>query len=110
MLRDQVIRAWNEFFTSYPLVVLPGFAEPMMRRNQDREGGDSMFRVAELARYMLNIPALGIPAMSFPMGSYDGAPIGVQIAAHAWREDLIIEAGYAMEKVRGKVSPVDPQW
>jgi amidase len=110
MLRDQVIRAWNEFFTSYPLVVLPGFAEPMMRRNQDREGGDSMIKVAELARYMLNIPALGIPAMSFPMGMHMNAPIGVQIAAHAWREDLIIEAGYAMEKVRGKISPVDPQW
>jgi len=37
-------------------------------------------------------------------------PIGVQIAAHTWREDLIIEAGYALENHRGKVTPVDPQW
>lgn len=110
MVRDQILRSWNEFFATYSLVVLPGFAEPMMRRNQDREGGDSMLKVAELARYMLNIPALGIPAMSFPMGKHNDSPIGVQIAAHTWREDLIIEAGYALENHRGKITPVDPQW
>lgn len=110
MMRDQIIRGWNEFFATYPLVILPGFADPMMGRNQDREGGDSMLKVAELARYMLNIPALGIPAMSFPMGKYNNAPIGVQIASHAWREDLILEAGYAIENHRGKVTPIDPQW
>jgi Asp-tRNA(Asn)/Glu-tRNA(Gln) amidotransferase A subunit family amidase len=85
---------------------LPGFAEPMMRRGQDREGSGEMLKVAEQARYMLNIPALGIPAMSFPMGKYQDAPIGVQIAAHAWREDLILEAGYVLESRRGKVVPV----
>ena len=106
MLRDQVIRVWNEFLMEYPLVVFPGFAEPMMRRGQDREGGGAMFQVAELARYMLNIPTLGIPAMSFPMGKYEGAPIGVQIAAHAWREDLILEAGFALERNQGKITPV----
>ncbi|CAB4660458.1 unannotated protein [freshwater metagenome] len=110
MLRDQVIRAWNEFFAEYPLVVLPGFGEPMMRRGQDREGAGAMFTVAELARYMLNIPALGIPAMSFPMGKHESAPMGVQIAAHAWREDLIIDAGFALEACRGKVTPVSVEW
>ncbi len=110
MMRDQIVRGWNEFFATYPLVILPGFADPMMGRNQDRKGGDSMLKVAELARYMLNIPALGIPAMSFPMGKHNNAPIGVQIASHAWREDLIIEAGYAVENHRGKVTPINPQW
>ena len=106
MLRDRIGRAWNEFFSDYPLVVLPGFAEPMMRRGQDREVSGAMFTVAKLARYMLNIPALGIPAMSFPMGKHEGAPIGVQIVAHAWREDLILEAGHVLEASRGKVTPV----
>ena len=31
------------------------------------------------------------------MGKHEGAPIGVQIAAHAWREDLILEAGLQRE-------------
>ena len=110
MMRDLIIRSWNEFFTEFPLVVLPGFAEPMMRRGQDREGNGAMLKVAELARYMLNIPALGIPAMSFPMGKHIDAPIGIQIAARAWREDLIMRAGYALENRRGKVTPIDPQW
>ena len=59
---------------------------------------------------MLNVPTLGIPAMSFPMGKHEGAPIGVQIAAHAWREDLILEAGFALERHQGKVTPVSVEW
>lgn len=110
MLRDIVIRAWNAFFNEYPLIVMPGFEVPFMRRGQDTEEPGSMIELARLARYMLNIPALAIPAMSFPMGIHDGAPIGVQIGAHAWREDLIIDAGFALEAHRGPVGPVDPTW
>ena len=110
MLRDMMIRAWNGFFEQHPLVVLPGYAAPYMRRAQDREGPGSMEKAARDARYMLNIPAIAIPAMSFPIGSHDGAPIGVQLAAHMWREDLILDAGDALEERLGKVSPVDPVW
>ena len=74
-----------------------------MRRGQDRDGRVAMFTVAEQAHYMLNVSALGIPALSFPMGKYEDAPIGVQIGAHAWREDLILEAGHVLEASRGKV-------
>ena len=39
----------------------------------------------------------GLPAMSVPVGSERGLPIGVQVAAAPWREDLVLAAAAALE-------------
>lgn len=110
MLRDMMMRQWNAFLESHPLVVMPVLTVPYMRRGEDREGSGSMARVAQNARYTLNLPAIAIPSLAFPVGTDDGAPTGVQIAAHMWREDLVLDAGDALEERLGKVVPVDPTW
>ena len=48
------------------------------------------------------------PEPTFPVGFHDGAPLGVQATAHAWREDLLFEAWGALEDRLGHVAPVDP--
>jgi aspartyl-tRNA(Asn)/glutamyl-tRNA(Gln) amidotransferase subunit A len=41
----------------------------------------------------------GIPAISVPCGlTRNGLPIGVQIAAASWREDLLLQSAYAFER------------
>ncbi len=41
----------------------------------------------------------GIPAISVPCGfTKDGLPIGLQLAAAPWREDLLLQAAYAYEQ------------
>ena len=108
--RETVLRTWNAFLARYPLLVMPVYTEPFMRRGQDRESPPSMTEVALHARYALNLPALGIPALAVPTGAVDGAPHGVQIASHAWREDLLLRAGDVMEQHLGRTAPVDPVW
>jgi amidase len=58
----------------------------------------------------VNLSAIAMPALAFPVGSHEGAPMGVQIAAHTWREDLILAAGDALELRLGEVAPVDVAW
>jgi aspartyl-tRNA(Asn)/glutamyl-tRNA(Gln) amidotransferase subunit A len=44
----------------------------------------------------------GIPAISVPCGfTRDGLPIGVQLAAAPWREDLLLQAAHAYEQATG---------
>ena len=41
----------------------------------------------------------GIPAISLPCGfTRDGLPIGLQLAAAPWREDLVLQTAYAFEQ------------
>lgn len=41
----------------------------------------------------------GIPTISVPCGfTKDGLPIGLQLAAAPWREDLVLQAGHAYEQ------------
>ncbi len=39
----------------------------------------------------------GLPAASVPVGTEDGLPVGVQVAAAPWREDLVLAAAGALE-------------
>jgi aspartyl-tRNA(Asn)/glutamyl-tRNA(Gln) amidotransferase subunit A len=41
----------------------------------------------------------GIPAISVPCGfTQDGMPVGLQLAAASWREDLLLQVAYAYEQ------------
>jgi amidase len=42
----------------------------------------------------------GLPAASVPAGAEDGLPIGVQVAAAPYREDLVLAAAAALEAAR----------
>lgn len=49
---------------------------------------------------VLTIPAniAGIPALSMPCGFFDGLPIGLQLMADRFREDILIHVGHAYEQ------------
>jgi aspartyl-tRNA(Asn)/glutamyl-tRNA(Gln) amidotransferase subunit A len=41
----------------------------------------------------------GIPTISVPCGfTNDGLPIGLQLAAAPWREDIVLQAAYGYEQ------------
>jgi aspartyl-tRNA(Asn)/glutamyl-tRNA(Gln) amidotransferase subunit A len=61
-----------------------------------------------LEMYMCDVDTVvanlaGIPAISVPCGSSQGLPIGVQIMAPAFKEDLLIRAAYTLEKNLGQI-------
>jgi len=108
--RDMMFRAWNQFFETYPLIVMPVITKPFMRMNEDIEGSEIMAPLWDHLRYTVNLASLAIPSLAFPIGTHEGAPQGVQIASHSWREDLLLNAGDALELRLGKVQVVDPVW
>jgi Asp-tRNA(Asn)/Glu-tRNA(Gln) amidotransferase A subunit family amidase len=48
------------------------------------------------------------PAVSVPMGVHDGLPLGVQVYADRWREDLCLAAAQLIEDEVGLICPIDP--
>lgn len=57
-----------------------------------------------LALYLADINTVGVnlaglPAMSIPCGFSEGLPVGLQLVAAHWREDLLLGAGYGYQQV-----------
>jgi Asp-tRNA(Asn)/Glu-tRNA(Gln) amidotransferase A subunit family amidase len=53
------------------------------------------------------INLLGLPALVVPWGfDADGMPIGVQLIARPWEEELLLEIGVRLEAARGPIANV----
>jgi amidase len=62
----------------------------------------------ELMAQCRAVSALGVPALSIPIGQVDGLPVSVQILAAPGREDLALTVGRVLEELLGGYQP--PTW
>lgn len=89
---DRFRRRLLPFLHTYPLVVSPAAAKPAVRHGQDPGG----------IPYTLIWSLLGNPAVVVRAGTTpQGLPVGVQIAAAPWREDLALAAASIVEQALG---------
>ncbi|MGF6408825.1 amidase [Paraburkholderia sp. MM5482-R2] len=96
--RDRLRRKWNAFFEQYPLVLMPTSLDMPFRWGLDQEGDDTMSRILDAQLPLKLVAALNFPGLSVPTGVHDGVPVGVQLVAGAFREDLCLAAGEAIEQ------------
>jgi amidase len=96
--RSRVLRGWLAFLESYPVILTPLSVKRTPEANADL-GGDA--RVRSLfwndLRFMSAINVLGLPAAVVPVGQVEGHPVGVQLIASRYREDLCLDAAAAIE-------------
>jgi amidase len=96
--RSRVLRNWLAFLESYPIVLTPLSVRQTPEAHADL-GGDA--RVHSLfwndLRFMSSINVLGLPAAVVPAGLVGGHPVGVQLIASRYREDLCLDAAAAIE-------------
>jgi amidase len=101
-------RAWAAFLAEWPLVLCPVSAEPPFPQGLDvsgQEGFDWLYR----AQWpLLPAPLLGLPAVSVPTGMAEGLPLGVQLIAPRWREELALDAAEVIEAAFPMPTPIDP--
>jgi amidase len=99
--RSRVLRNWLVFLESYPVILTPLSVKRTPDLNADL-GGDAHVRSLfwNDLRFMSSINVLGLPAAVVPVGLVGGDPIGVQLIASRYREDLCLDAAAAIE---GKV-------
>jgi amidase len=100
--RNGHIRAWQLFFEDYPVVLAPTTVKPTPGPREDTVSAE---RVREIfwgeIRFISAINVLGLPGAVVPVALHDGKPIGVQLIAGRYREDLALDAAAAIEKRAG---------
>jgi amidase len=104
--RNTHIRAWQLFFEDFPVVLAPTTVKPTPG---PREDAISPERTRELfwndLRFISAINVLGLPGAVVPVALHEGQPIGVQLIAGRYREDLALDAAAAIEKRAGALVP-----
>jgi len=108
--RDLVMRSWTRFLVDRPIVVTPLMTQPSVARAYDVSHPGAMAELIHIGRWGMNLSAIEMPALAYPTGRVDGVPIGVQIFSRGWREDLLLDAGDALETHFGPITPVDILW
>ena len=106
--RDTLLRRWQEFMETYPLIIMPSCPEVAVPVDIDMQGRDGAARMLEALSFQLTLPVLGLPGLAVPVGSFDGLPLGVQVVSRRYREDLCLEAGEVIEAHAGRLTPIEP--
>lgn len=107
--RSTLIRRWQLFLQRYPLVLGPVSGEPPFPWGWDVETEASMARVLRAQESQFAVPVLGLPAISVPTGLAGALPMGVQLIAPRFREDLLLDAAEVIESRCPPMTPIDPR-
>ncbi|HKT93370.1 MAG TPA: amidase family protein, partial [Paraburkholderia sp.] len=106
--RTTLTRAWRLFLSEYPVLLLPVSGELPFPDNLDMQGAAGFQRVWDAQLTMRALPAMGLPGLVVSTGMVGDVPVGVQIVAGHFREDLCLLAGKAIEERGAPPSPIDP--
>ncbi|MFZ8940980.1 MAG: amidase family protein, partial [Gemmobacter sp.] len=107
--RAGLVRAWRDFFDRWPVLLCPVSGLPPFADHRDVASEADFDAVLAAQLPMVGLPFMGLPGLSVTTGAGRDAggpvPVGVQLVADRFREDLLLEAGAVLA---GTVAPVTP--
>ncbi len=106
--RVTFLRQWMEFFERFPVVIMPVSGELPFRDNEDVESRAAFRRIMDAQLTQVGLPLLGLPGLTVTTSLIGRVPVGVQLVAGRYREDLLLRAGAAIEAAGVPASPVEP--
>lgn len=96
--RLTIQRDWSVFLDRYPVLLMPVSWRVPFPIDEDTKTAEQ-FEVLVAAQGPITSTAmLGLPGLAVPTGLSNGVPVGVQIVANRFREDLCFLAGEAIER------------
>ena len=106
--RAALLREWMTFFEDYPVLICPVSAELPFPNNLDVESDDAFRRCFEAQILQIGLPFMGLPGLTVTTGQAGDSPVGVQLVAARYREDILLAAGGEIEAQSPAVEAVDP--
>jgi len=111
--RGRLVRQWAQFLAEYPLLLLPVSTELPFPDHLDMQGEAGYQRVMKAQMSLCAWPALGLPCLALAMGTVAGplgmTPIGVELIAGRFREDVCLAAGAVIEAQGPVPHVIEPQ-
>ncbi|MEM9632525.1 MAG: amidase family protein [Pseudomonadota bacterium] len=108
--RVGLIRQWELFLQDYPLFICPMSGKLPFAQQLDVSSPEAFANVLEAQLTQRALPVMGVPALSVATGEVRGHPVGVQLVASRFREDILLAAGKDIETASEPISVADPDW
>ena len=99
--RTRMMRDWNLFLDTYPLLITPFMMSPLYRWDFDVHDHAEFQYFLDSAMYSFGINYLGLPAGVIGLDLVDDRPAAVQIVGRRFREDVICDALAVVEEANG---------
>jgi len=105
--RLRLAREWQQFLTEFPILLCPVSAEAPFPDMLDVESPESFTRVLEAQMTQIALPLMGMPGLSVATAT-GRAPMGVQLVAARFREDVLLTAGADIEARNPPIGIANP--
>jgi amidase len=106
--RSRLTRVWSAFLSDYSVAIGPNWGRPFWATDADLDPASGVELLENTIRFIAPGNVLGLPSVAVPTGMAGGLPVGIQIYADLWREDLCLRAAEIVEAGFGGASPIDP--
>ena len=106
--RAGIMRDWDLFLKSYPLLLCPVSGELPFAQQSDVRSEEDFFRIYAAQLPQRSLPVMGLPGLTVATGAAGGAPVGVQLVAGRFREDVVLGAGATIEAALAAPEVADP--
>ncbi len=106
--RARLTREWLLFLHQHPVLLLPVSGELPFPDGLDTQGEAGFARVQRAQLTQTGLPLMGLPGLAVSTGLVGRVPVGVQLVAGRYREDLLLRAGEAIEAGGVPPAPIDP--
>jgi len=99
-VRRRIYRRVMELFRDVDVILAPATPRPAHRIGESRFTirGREMLARPNVGLLTQPISCIGLPVIAAPVGRVEGMPVGMQIIAAPWREDLCFRVAYALER------------
>jgi len=91
--RLRLVRLWRAFFATYPVLLLPVSGELPFADHRDTASQADFDAVIEAQTPQIGLPLMCLPGLTVTTGAVGTTPVGVQLVADQFREDLLLELG-----------------
>ena len=96
--RANLTRQWKKFLFDYPLLLCPVSCSLPFDDLQDLKSEKDFEQIVEDQILQIGLPFMGLPGLTVTTDRKEDRPVGVQLVASQFREDILLEAG----KIIGK--------
>ena len=103
--RVALTREWRVFLEKYPVVLCPVSGQLPFIDLLDLESQTEFDKIIEAQMLQIGLPFMGLPCLTVTTGRVDASPIGVQLVASHFREDLLLDIGEIVGQNIRAVSP-----